>query len=158
MLQDGAPPEQSERALVIGLLDAFQAAERAGAEAMGRWIGACRDPRLRGGLALLRARDVRHAALAAERVRALGGEPGGRISRELAGLCGVIGHPEVSDRSKLGMLLARFPHEAPSPLADLARRIHDAETRAMLETMVDDEQAGVAWLRAMRDALDREGA
>src|SRR5207302_254456 len=69
--QDAAP----ERARVIGLLDAFQAAERAGAEAVGRWIAACSDPRLRGGLRVIRARDARHAALAEARLRALGGEP-----------------------------------------------------------------------------------
>jgi len=34
----------------------------------------------------------------------------------------------------------------------------DAETRALLETIVDDERATVRWLRGMRDALEREGA
>ncbi len=63
------PPPGSERARVIGLLDAFQAAERAGVEAVGRWIVACADARLRGGLRMIRARDRRHAALAEARLR-----------------------------------------------------------------------------------------
>src|SRR5437773_3906388 len=101
--QDPAP----ERARVIGLLDAFQAAERAGAEAVRRWIGACSDPRLRGGLRVIRARNARHAALAEARLRALGGCPGARPSRELAALCGVVADPGVSDRSKLALLVGR---------------------------------------------------
>jgi len=147
--QDAAP----ERARVIGLLDAFQAAERAGAEAVGRWIAACSDPRLRGGLRVIRARDARHAALAEARLRALGGEPAARPSRELAALCG-----GVSDRSKLAMLIGRLPGPDDAPLGALVRDADgDAETQALLATIVDDERASLRWLRAMRDALEREG-
>jgi hypothetical protein len=159
MLDDGAPRPEAARPHVIGLLDAFQAAERAGAEAMGRWIAVAADPRLRGGLKVIRARDLCHAALAEARLRALGGVPRARIGRELAGLCSVIGHPGVSDRSKLAMLLARFPAHAPSALGELARRAEgDAETQALLETMGDDEQASVEWLRELSAMLEREGA
>src|SRR5881392_3956480 len=135
-------PLGSERARVIGLLDDFQAAERAGAEALGRWIVACADARLRGGLRVIRARDRRHAALAEARLRSLGGVPGARPSRELAALCGVVADPGVSDRSKLALLLGRLPAREDAPL----------------ETIVDDERATVRWLRGMRDALEREGA
>ncbi|HZP40720.1 MAG TPA: hypothetical protein VFD84_04315 [Candidatus Binatia bacterium] len=158
MLRDGAPTErEAPRAHVIEALDAFQAAERAGGDAMARWIAVCRQPRLRGGLRVIRARDLQHAALAEARLRALGGAPAARISRELAGLCGVIGHPEISDRSKLAMLLGRFPAQAPSPLADLARRLGgDAETQALLETINDDEVVALEWLREMSRVLERE--
>src|SRR6266481_1020398 len=111
------PLPGSERARVIWLLDAFQAAERAGVEAVGRWIVACADARLRGGLRMIRARDRRHAALAE----------------------------------------ARLPAREDAPLGELVRRAEgDAETRALLETIVDDERATVRWLRGMRDALERE--
>src|SRR5881628_460711 len=152
-------PLGSERARVIGLLDDFQAAERAGAEALGRWIVACADARLRGGLRVIRARDRRHAALAEARLRSLGGVPGARPSRELVALCGVVADPGVSDRSKLALLLGRLPAEREdAPLDELARRAEgDAETQALLETIVDDERATVRWLRRMRDALEREG-
>ena len=144
-----------ERARVIGLLDAFQAAERAGAEAVGRWIGACGDPRLRGGLKVIRARDARHAALAEARLRALGGVPGARPSRELAALCGVVADPGVSDRSKLAMLVGRLPGSADEPLVELVRDVEgDAETRALLETIVDDERASLRWLRHVLDVLE----
>jgi len=156
MLRQEAAPE---RARVIGLLDAFQAAERAGAEAVGRWIAACADPRLRGGLRVIRARDARHAALAEARLRALGGEPGARPSRELAALCGVVADPGVSDRSKLAMLIGRLPGPDDAPLGALVRDADgDAETQALLATIVDDERASLRWLRGMREALEREGA
>src|SRR5438093_9537369 len=103
------PLPGSEPARVLGLLDAFQAAEWAGAEAIGRWIVACADVRLRGGLRVIRARDRRHAALAEARLRSLGGVPGARPSRDLAALCGVVADPGVSDRSKLALLLGRLP-------------------------------------------------
>src|SRR5438132_1561622 len=149
------PLPGSERARVIGLLDAFQAAERAGVEAVGRWIVACADARLRGGLRVIRARDRRHAALAEARLRSLGGVPGARPSRELAALCGVVADPGVSDRSKLALLLGRLPAREDAPLGELVRRAEgDAETRALLETIVDDERATVRWLRGLRDALD----
>jgi hypothetical protein len=152
--QDPAP----ERARVIGLLDAFQAAERAGAEAVGRWIAACGDARLRGGLKVIRARDARHAALAEARLRALGGVPAARPSRELAALCGVVGDPGVSDRSKLAMLVGRLPETGDAPLLALVRDAEgDAETQALLETIVEDERTSLRWLRQIREALEGEG-
>jgi hypothetical protein len=148
-----------ERTWVIELLDEFQAAERAGAEAVARWLAACRDARLRGGLRVIQARDRRHAALAEARLRALGGVPEALPSRELRALCGVVADPGVSDRSKLVMLLARVPPRAETPLDDVVRRVeHDAETRALLETIGDDERVSLRWLSTMRDALEREDA
>src|SRR5207237_9593744 len=120
---------------VIEFLDAFQAAERAGAEAVRRWIAACADARLRGGLRVIRARDARHAALAEARLRALGGEPAARPSRELAALCGVVADPGVSDRSKLAMLIGRLPGPDDAPLGALVHDADgDAEAQALLAT------------------------
>jgi len=149
------PGPDGER--VRGLLDAFQAAERAGAEAVGRWIAACADPRLRGGLRVIRARDARHAALAEARLRALGGVPGARPSRELLALCGVVADPGVSDRSKLAMLVQRLPGPEEQPLVALVRDAEDdAETHALLETILDDERASVRWLHRIRETIERE--
>ena len=130
-----------ERGRLMGLLDAFQAAERAGAEAVGRWIAACGDPRLRGGLRVIRARDARHAALAEARLRALGGVPGARPTRELSALCGVVADPGVSDRSKLAMLVRRLPEPDETPLV--------VEDRL-------EERASLRWLRRIRETLERE--
>ena len=148
----------SERMRVIGLLDAFQAAERAGAEAVGRWITACADDRLRAGLRVIRTRDRRHAALAEWRLRELGGEPRARVSRDLAAVCSVVADPGVSDRSKIDVLLDRVPPTADSPLAEFARTIEDdAETRGLFESIADDERSSLRWLRRIRATL-AEGA
>jgi hypothetical protein len=157
VLQAGAA--SSDSAAVRELLDAFQAAERAGVQALGRWIATCRDPRLRGGLRVLRARDARHALLAEARLRALGGTPGASVGRDLGGLLAVIANPDVSDRSKVALLLGRVPLHDRFPLTDAAARIaDDPETQALLETIGDDEQAAVDWLRRMAETLEAEGA
>ena len=99
------PPPGSERARVIGLLDAFQAAERAGVEAVGRWIVACADARLRGGLRMIRARDRRHAALAEARLRSLGGVPGAlRLGQLLGAVLTRSEAPPVERRHKIRVI------------------------------------------------------
>jgi len=71
----------------------------------------------------------------------------------------VVADPGVSDRSKLALILGRLPAREDAPLGELVRRAEgDAETHALLETIVDDERATVRWLRRMRDVLEQEGA
>ncbi len=145
----------SERARVIGLLDELQAAERAGSHALGQWITTCRHPALRGGLRVMRARDASHAALAEGRLRALGGVPVARVTENLAALCGMLTAADLADRAKIAILLARFPGEVYDPFADVIRQIeNDGETRALLETIGDDERASLAWLREVKDVDD----
>jgi hypothetical protein len=142
---------------VITLLDALRAAERAGAQAVGRWIATCEDPRLRGGLRVIQARDDGHATLAEERLRALGGAPAAEPTRELVALCDLVADPAISDRSKLAMLMARAPTPGRAPLGALVRRAEvDAETRALLVAIDDDERASLAWLRQIAEQLGRE--
>jgi hypothetical protein len=139
---------------VLGLLDALQAAERAGADAVGEWIGVCRHAGLRGGLKVIRERDRRHAALSEARLRALGGVPAAAISRELEALCAVLADAGISDHSKLSLLVNRFPAAASSPLGDVAQSADgDAETRALLQAIDDDERISLAWLRRVREVV-----
>src|SRR5438093_233973 len=159
------PLPGSERARVIWLLDAFQAAERAGVEAVGRWIVACADARLRGGLRMIRARDRRHAALAEARLRSLGGVPGARPSRELAALCGVVADPGVSDRSQLALLAERLGEMGVAPSAALAEPVRAAALERFGSERVSDEQKLATLLarypddtsatRPITDVLDR---
>jgi hypothetical protein len=154
MLRQDSGRTPPSRAEVVELLDTFQAAERAGAAAVTRWIAVCTDPGLRGGLRVICARDRRHAALAEARLRALGGVPSSRLGRELAALCEVVGDAGVSDRSKIGLLLARFPGAGDAPLAPLVRRVAgDVETCALVEAIGRDELTTLRWLRRMRDVL-----
>ena len=107
---------------------------------------------------MIQSRDRRHAALATARLVALGGRPVAHVDRDLSALCGVVSDPGISDRSKIALLLARFPPLHDAPLDDLVRRVEgDAETHALLETIGDDERASLGWLRRMSEALAREG-
>ena len=145
----------AEAAELISLLDALQAAERAGADALERWVGSCRDPRLRGGLRVICARDRSHAALAEARLRALGGVPTATAGGELLAVCGVVGDPAVPDRTKLALLLARLAGGVEGTIAHVARTSQgDAETHALLDAIGEDDRASVRWLRDINDALD----
>jgi hypothetical protein len=55
------------------------------------------------------------------------------------------------------MLIGRLPGPDDAPLGALVHDADgDAETQALLATIVDDERASLRWLRGMRDALERE--
>jgi hypothetical protein len=138
---------------VLEFLDDLQAAEHAGAATLERWIAVCADPLLRGGLRVLRARDEAHAALALARLRELGGQPRQGVSPGLDALCSALGSDGVSDRAKLGMLLARFPRKASDPFAAVACPADgDDETRALLEAVSREDRLSVEWLRMVEDA------
>ena len=129
------------------LLDELQAAEEAGAEALGLWIASCDDRRLRGGLRVIRARDQAHARLARRRLVAIGGGSMQSAPRQVQSLCGVLAASDVSNRSKLAILLSRFPARADDALPDVVSRLEDDETRALLEVVHDDDRASLRWLR-----------
>src|SRR2546422_5482412 len=103
------PLPGSEPARVLGLLDAFQAAEWAGAEAIGRWIVACADVRLRGGLRVIRARDRRHPPPPQARPRPPRGGPRARPRRGLGPPCGGGGGPGGSHPPELAPPPRRLP-------------------------------------------------
>src|SRR5436190_4223017 len=136
-----------EKLRLPALLDELQAAEEAGAEALGSWIAMCDDHRLRGGLRVIRARDQAHARLARRRLTAIGGGTVQSAPRQVQSLCGVLAAPDVSNRSKLAILLSRFPARADDALPDVVSGLDDDETRALLEVVHDDDRASLRWLR-----------
>ena len=133
------------------LLDELQRAEEAGAEALGLWLVACDDPRLRGGLRVIRARDLAHARLARRRLAALGADASHGTPRRAQSLWGVLAAPDVSNRSKLAILLARFPTRDDDPLPAVVTALEDDETRGLLETIHEDDRASLRWLREVAD-------
>jgi len=143
---------ESERSRLTALLDELQAAERAGAAALDRWIDAADEPYLRGGLRVVRGRDLDHAALAHARLVALGGRPAAPIRDDLRALCEVLAEPAVQGRTKLAMLVARYPHGVLKLFRELVARIDaDGETRALLEMVNDDDRVNLAWLREVAE-------
>jgi len=150
---------ESERSRLTALLDELQAAERAGADALERWIDAADEPYLRGGLRVVRGRDLDHAALAQARLAALGGRPAVAIRDDLRALCEVLSEPAVHDRTKLAMLVARYPNGVLKLFRDLVSRIDaDGETRALLEMVNDDDRVNLAWLREVAERGDANAA
>lgn len=139
------------RVSLHALLDEMQAAEEIGAEALGLWIAVCADPRLRGGLRVIQARDLAHVRLARRRLTTLGGAGGDTTPQKLQHLCGVLAAPDVSNRSKLAILLSRFPARSDDALPELVQAIDDDESRALLETIHDDDRVSLRWLREMSD-------
>lgn len=139
------------------LLDELQAAEEAGAEALGLWLAGCESPGLRGGLRVIRARDLAHARLARRRLAALGGAGGRAPSHQVQSLRGVLAASDVSNRSKLAILLSRFPKRSDEALPHAVAALDDDETRALLETVHDDDRASLRWLREVaEDAADAD--
>jgi len=134
------------------LLDELQAAEGTGAEALALWLARCSDPVLRGGLRVIGARDAAHARLARRRLAALGGTPGSAPSRQLQSLCGMLTASDVSNRSKLAVLLSQFPASTNDPLPAVLDDLDD-ETRALVETIRDDDLASLRWLREVEELL-----
>ena len=133
------------------LLHDLQAAEETGAEALGLWIATCEDRRLRGGLRVIRARDLAHARLARRRLSALGSGAMTVTPRQVQSLRGVLGAHDVSSRSKLAILLSRFPTRADETLPESVAALEDDETRALLETVHDDDRVSLRWLREVHD-------
>src|SRR5262245_38503509 len=140
----------STQATLQTLLDELQAAEEAGAEALGLWIATCDHPRLRGGLRVIRARDRAHARIARRRLGApgIGQHRPASVGQSLHGL---LAAPDVSNRSKLAILLSRFPAKVGDALPETIAALDDDETRAVLETIYDDDRASLRWLREMAD-------
>jgi hypothetical protein len=126
---------------------------------LGLWIVGCGDARLRGGLRVIRARDLAHARLARRRLEALGGPIGHATPRRVQNLCGVLSAADVSNCSKLAILLSRFPARGDDRLPEVVSSVDDPQTRALLETVHDDDRASLRWLREMGDvAVDDAGA
>lgn len=144
----------SERARLIELLDQMQAADSAAALALAQWLSGCADARLRGGLRVVQARDACHATLATARILALGASPAAMPTRNLTALLHVLAAPGVGDRSKLAILIARFPAQSDDPFVSMLGSVGaDEETQALLETMADDDRVSLRWLRDLGHAL-----
>lgn len=149
----------SERSQVLALLDELHAAESAGAAAMARWLEVARDPTLRGGLRTIAARDRAHGTLALERLRALGGTAERVPSEARSALLRLVEAPDVPDEAKLRAVVARLPSDRTDRVQEAAGRIvQDLETRALVETMGDEDRASLAWLHAMSEGTGEAAA
>jgi bacterioferritin (cytochrome b1) len=136
----------SEREMLLALLENFRAGEVGGEKSLRAWCAACQIPALRGGLRTIVEREASHARVLAQRLQEIGGQCPAQVqetSRETT-------LPDVSDADKLRELLGYLSGSS-DPVAELRRTVlqveEDQESRALLLTMLDDEDATVRWLR-----------
>lgn len=153
----------NERDMLLALVDNFRAGEAFGAELLQAWVTVCQLPALRGGLRTVVEREVWHARVLAQRLQELGSPCQAQIAADVRQTTlQRLGAADVSDVDKLREI-AGFVVTGPSdPVAELRQAAlqieEDQESRALLLTLLDDEDATVRWLREMYRQLVDEGA
>lgn len=143
------------RAEILEGLNVFRALEAWGAELYAAWAADEPDPRLRAGHLIIAEREANHARLLAQRILALGGEPGpacvdGILVEQLAELRDLKGFvvqldglKRVTDRDKRRM-------EGCQRALDRgyeAAKQSDPATHAFLRQLYSEEKVSGAWYR-----------
>lgn len=147
----------TEREMVLHFVDEFRAGETFGGEVFALWYAVSPDPRVRGGLQVVREREAMHGKLLGARIVALGGKCQASLPEKFQTAARArLGSPTVSDADKLADFVKRLPdvEAAVAPIrAVLAQIEDDCETRALLESILEDEMATVRWFHATAAAL-----
>jgi hypothetical protein len=147
----------SERAMLLHFLDEFRAGETFGGEVFAAWCAVATDPRVRGGLEVVREREAMHGRLLARRLAALGGEPRAELPEKFRNAaCARLGSREIADADKIVDFMRRLPdpEAAVAPIREVIAQIEeDCETRALLESVLEDEAATVRWFHATGELL-----
>lgn len=143
----------SERDMVLHFLDEFRAGETFGGEVFALWYSVCRDPRIRGGLQVVREREAMHGKLLAARIATLGGHSQAALPEKFQSAARArLGSAEISDADKIADFVRRLPdaEAAVAPIrAVIAQIEQDCESRALLENVLEDELSTVRWFHAM---------
>jgi|SRR5262245_12554084 len=144
------------RAEMLEGLNLFRALEAWGATLYARWAESETDPELRAGHLVIAEREANHARLLAERLRALGAEPGPAcvddvLARQLAELGGVRGF--VAQLDALKAANERDEDRLASCRAALARGFEaskavDPATHAFWVRLYSEEKVSGGWYRA----------
>lgn len=147
----------TEREMVLHFLDEFRAGETFGGEVFALWYAVSPDPRVRGGLQVVREREAMHGKLLGARMVALGGKCQASLPEKFQTSARArLGSPTVPDAEKLADFVRRLPdvEAAVAPIrAVLAQIEEDCESRALLESILEDEMATVRWFHATAAAL-----
>lgn len=147
----------TEREMVLHFLDEFRAGETFGGEVFALWYAVSPDPRVRGGLQVVREREAMHGKLLGARIVALGGKCHASLPDKFQSAARArLGSPTIADADKLADFVRRLPdvEAAVAPIRDVLAQIEeDCETRALLESILEDEMATVRWFHATAAAL-----
>jgi len=136
-------------------LNVFRALEAWGATLYAAWAESEADPAVRAGHLIIAEREANHARLLAERIRALGGEPGPAcvddvIAAQLAELREVRGF--VAQLDALKACSARDAARMESCQAALRRgfeasKARDPETHRLWAELYSEEKVSGGWYR-----------
>ena len=143
------------RDAILEGLNVFRALEAWGATLYARWAEHEADAELRAGHLVIAEREANHARLLAERLRALGGEPGpacvdavlARQLAELGGLRGIVAQLDalkaVNERDADALAGCR----AALGRGFAAAKEHDPPTHAFWAQLYGEEKVSGGWYR-----------
>ena len=144
------------RAAILEGLNVFRALEAWGAALYAGWAESEPDPELRTGHLIIAEREANHARLLAERLRALGAEPGPAcvddvLARQLAELRGVQGFVAQLDALKAANerdAAALAGCRATLDRGFEAAKANDPATHAFWAQLYSEERVSGGWYRA----------
>ncbi|MBI5289676.1 MAG: hypothetical protein HY873_11955 [Chloroflexi bacterium] len=149
----------SNEAVIEGL-NIYRAVEACGERVMRHWAATTPEDDIRAGFAAIAEREGNHARLLAERIVALGAEPGPSCVDEA--LAGFISRAEATTGSKERLAefgaLVSGQGEAAAAMASCGQAIRtaveqgDPETKAMLAAIFVDERLSIEWCAAQSKA------
>ena len=150
---------ETEKELVLGILDEFRCAEDFAAEYLNRWVEVSDQECVKGGLRVVQQREAYHAQILEERLRELGGSPqcsvpAERREKELP----FFASTDSNDIEKLQSIAAQLkdPVEILKPLTDAIGQIQDDQhSKELLGSLVDDELSSVKWLMGACETLSK---
>jgi hypothetical protein len=147
----------TEREMLLCFLDEFRAGEAFGGVVLSLWAEVAEGASVRGGLRTICEREAMHGRLLGARLQEIGGQPTASLPESFRQAARArLASREVSDADKIGDFLRRIPDEesAVGPIREVLAQVEeDAETRAILETILEDELATIRWFHATGRAL-----
>ena len=149
----------SERAAVMGFLEAVSAAETNGGDTVRAWLGVCTTDCIRGGLKMVAERESYHGRAFAQRLTELGGTMPERMTDEFRKNLAYQGDAGISDLAKLKRGAERFPNpdETIRPLFEFAQSLkEDLQTKEMVQLFAEDELSTLKWQKAAWAALGHQ--
>lgn len=150
---------ETEKELVLGILDEFRCGEDFAAEYLNRWVEVSDQECVKGGLRVVQQREAYHAQILEERLRELGGSPQCTVPDERREKdMSFFASSDRNDVEKLQSIAAQLkdPVEILKPLTDAIDQIQDDQhSKELLGSLVDDEMSSVKWLMGACETLSK---
>lgn len=150
---------ETEKELVLAVLDEFRCGEDFAAEYLNRWVEVSDQECVKGGLRVVQQREAYHAQILEERLRELGGSPQCTVPDERREKdMSFFASTDSNDLEKLQSLAAQLkdPVEILKPLTDAIDQIQDDQhSKELLGSLVDDEMSSVKWLMGACETLSK---